>query len=412
MKVLVADAFPDDKVGDLAGMGLEVTCDQGLKEDSLRERLRTLQPDILIVRSTRVAGEMIRCCPGLDLIIRAGSGYNTIDVATASEHSVYVANCPGKNAVAVAELAMGLILSLDRRIPDNVLQLRQGKWNKKEFSRADGLLGKALGVVGLGRIGGEVAERARGFGMPVIAWSRSLTPERAEELGIGYCARPEDLAARADVVSVHLALTPETRGLVDRAFFDAMKPGAYFINTSRSEVVDQAALLEAMEKKNIRAGLDVFGEEPAAKQGEFHAEIARHPNFYGTHHIGASTRQAQNAVAEEAVTIVREYLVSGKVRNCVNLMERTPAGYALSVHHRNRVGILAGVLDVIRDAGINVETMENIIFQGAEGACARILLDGRLGERELSTIENSSEDIFSVSMVALEGTLEGPVPPE
>jgi len=401
MKLLIADAFPDEKIRDLRGMGLEVVYDQGLKEDALLERLGELQPHILIVRSTRVTGGMIRACPGLDLVIRAGSGYNTIDVDTASEHSVYVANCPGKNAVAVAELAIGLMVSLDRRIPDNVAQLRQGVWNKKEFSRADGLLGKTLGIVGMGRIGREVAARARGFGMPVIAWSRSLTPERARELDVGHCADPGELAGRADVVSVHLALAPETRGIIGREFFQAMKPGAYFINTSRSEVVDQAALLEAMDRRGIRAGLDVFDEEPASKTGEFHAPIARHPGLYGTHHIGASTGQAQNAVAEEAVTIVREYLATGRVRNCVNLLERTPASHALSVHHRNRVGILAGVLDVIRDAGINVETMENIIFKGSEGACARILLDGSLGERELSAIEKSSDDIFSVSQVTL-----------
>ncbi|MFW6180965.1 MAG: phosphoglycerate dehydrogenase [Spirochaetota bacterium] len=401
MKLLIADAFPEEKVQELRGMGLEVACEQGLKEDALHERLGEWQPHVLIVRSTRVTGDMIRGCPGLDLVIRAGSGYNTIDVDTASEHSVYVANCPGKNAVAVAELAVGLMVSIDRRIPDNVAQLRQGVWNKKEFSQADGLQGKTVDIVGLGRIGKEVAARVRGFGMEVIAWSRSLTPERSLELGVGYCAAPGELAGRADVVSVHLALTPETRGLIGKDFFEAMKPGAYFINTSRSEVVDQAALLEAMDRRGIKAGLDVFDEEPAAKTGEFPAPIARHPGLYGTHHIGASTRQAQMAVAQEAVTIVREYLATGRVRNCVNLMERTPASHALSVHHRNRVGILAGVLDVIRDAGINVETMENIIFQGAEGACARILLDGSLGERELAAIEESSEDIFSVSQVTL-----------
>jgi D-3-phosphoglycerate dehydrogenase len=203
------------------------------------------------------------------------------------------------------------------------------------------------------------------------------------------------------VVSVHLAATPETANLIGRDFFDAMKPGAMFINTSRAEVVDHEELAKAVKEKGIRAGLDVFEGEPSGKEGAFQDPIGRMEGVYGTHHIGASTSQAQNAVADETVAIVREYLESGRVRNCVNLLDRTPAQYSVSVHHRNRVGILAGVLDIIRDAGINVETMENIIFQGAEGACARIMIDGRLEDKALSSIESSSKDIFSVSQVAL-----------
>jgi len=402
MKVIIADTFPEGKIQELNMFGCEVRYDPSLKEGSLHAALVESNPDMLVVRSTRVTGEMITDCPALSLIIRAGSGYDTIDVKTASERSIYVSNVPGQNAVAVAELAMGLMLAIDRRIPDNVADLRAGKWNKKEYSKAEGIYGRTLSVIGMGRIGREVVSRAQAFGMQVAAWSRSLTPEKAAALGVEYCHSPVEAASRANVVSVHLALTPETRKLIGAEFFSAMKPGAFFINTSRAEVVDHQELVKAMKEKSIRAGLDVFEGEPSGKDTAFKDGIAQIEGLYGTHHIGASTNQAQNAVADETVAIVREYLDTGRVRNCVNLLYRTPAQYSLSVHHRNRVGVLAGVLDIIRDAKINIETMENIIFQGGEGACARILIDGKLHDRALTAIEKSSDDIFSAIQVSLE----------
>jgi len=401
MNILVADKFPDEKLDNLKRLGYSVVYDQSLKEETLLAALEKEQPDILIVRSTRVNENMIRAGSKLNLIIRAGSGYNTIDVKTASERSVYVANCPGKNSIAVAELAFGLILSIDRRIPDNVLQLRSGKWNKKEFSKARGIYGKTLGIIGVGRIGKELIVRAKAFGLRVIAWSRSLTLQKAEELGIKYCKSIEDVALGADIVSVHLAFTEETRDIIGQAFFNRMKPGAYFINTSRAEIVDQEALVKAIDEKGIRAGLDVFESEPAYKEGAFKDTIVDRENLYGTHHIGASTEQAQYAVADEAVRIVREYITTGKVLHCVNLMEHTPARFMISVHHLNRVGVLADALDVIRDAGINVEIVENVIFDGAEGACARIQIDGRLSKEDLLKIEKSHKDIFSVAQVEI-----------
>jgi D-3-phosphoglycerate dehydrogenase len=401
VKVMVADKFPEQKIDELKNLGCNVIYDQSLKEESLLKTLTEEQPDILVVRSTVVSGDMIQSDPQLNLIVRAGSGYNTIDVQTASERSVYVSNCPGKNAVAVAELAFGLILSLDRRIPENVMQLQEGKWNKKEFSKARGVCGRTLGIIGVGRIAREVISRAKAFGMPVIAWSRSLTEDRARILGIGFCSDPGEVAAKADIVSVHLALTSDTRNFIGKNFFTKMKSGAYFINTSRNEIVDEEALVKAADEKGLRVGLDVFRGEPEAKEGEFRSIIAGHPRVYGTHHIGASTDQAQDAVADETVRIVREYLSTGHAPNCVNLLERTPAHWMLSVHHRNRVGILAGVLDVIRDAGINIEIMENLIFTGDEGACARIQLDGMLSKESLSKVQASSADIFSVSQVEL-----------
>jgi D-3-phosphoglycerate dehydrogenase len=401
MKVLIADKFPEDKIDSIKNIGYEVIYDPGLKEESLIEELKRQNPDALIVRSTKVKKPMIESARELSLIIRAGSGYDTIDIKTASERSVYVANCPGKNSIAVAELAFGLILSIDRRIPDNVQDLKEGKWNKNEYSKARGIYGKTLGIVGVGRIGRELVSRAKAFGMHVIAWSRSLTPERADELDIGFMRSPIEVASNADVVSVHLALTKDTKGIIGSEFFDAMKPGSYFINTSRSEIVDEKALLKAIDEKGVRAGLDVVSAEPAYKEGEFPDDIGRHVGLYCTHHIGASTDQAQSAVADETVHILDEYMKTGHVFNCVNLLEKTPASYMLSIHHRNRVGVLAGVLDIIREANINVEIMENIIFAGGDGACARIQTDGMLKADDISKIEKSSEDILSVTQVSI-----------
>ncbi len=401
MKVLIADKFPERKIEKIEELGCDVVYEQSLGGDSLLEGLHEQQPDVLIVRSTVVTGEMITSTPSLSLVIRAGSGYNTIDVKTASERSVYVANCPGKNSIAVAELAFGLLLSIDRRIPDNVIQLRQGKWKKKEFSKARGIYGRTLGIIGVGRIGREMIVRAKAFGMKVVAWSRSLTQEKADELGVEYAGSPIEVARLADAVSVHVALTDDTRKMIGKEFFDAMKEGTFFINTSRAEVVNQDDLKEAVEKKRIRAGLDVFEGEPAQKEGLFSDEIGLNEGVFGTHHIGASTEQAQFAVADETLRILTEYIRTGYVHNCVNLLEKTPASYVISVHHRNRVGVLAAVLDIIRESSINVEIMENTIFQGGDGACARIQIDGVLKEEDLRKIERSSENIISVSQVKI-----------
>lgn len=400
MRVLIADKFEQSGREGLEAAGCEVSFQPDLKDDSLVEAIRSFEPDALVVRSTRVTEEMIEA-GALKLIVRAGAGYNTIDVAAASRRGVYVSNCPGKNSVAVAELAFALMLSLDRRVADNVIQLREGKWNKKEFSKARGVYGRTLGLIGVGQIGREMIARARAFGMPVVAWSRSLSAERAEELGVERRESPAEVAREADVVSVHVALKPETRGLINSEFFDAMREGAYFINTSRGEVVDQDALRRAMREKGVRAGLDVFASEPSSASGEFDDEIASEPNLYGTHHIGASTDQAQEAIAAETVRIIRTYKETGRVPNVVNLAERTPATHTLVVRHRDRPGVLASVLGALRSASINVQEMENIIFEGAEAAVARINLDAAPSAKMLDELRRENAEIIEVSLLEL-----------
>lgn len=411
MVVLVADAFEPSGIAGLKAAGFEVFHDPSLSGDALVEALRHTRAGVLVVRSTKVTAPMMDAGP-LALIVRAGAGYNTIDVAAASARGIYVSNCPGRNAVAVAELAFGLLLALDRRIPDGVIDLRAGRWNKKEYAKAAGLKGRTLGLLGYGSIGREMAVRARAFGLHLVIWSRRLAGAPADldalglddgrhDLRVDVAATPGEVAAACDILSIHLALAPETRGLVDAALLARLKPGAFVINTARAEIVDQAALEAAARDRRLRIGLDVFQDEPSSGTAEFVAPIAQLPNVYGTHHIGASTEQAQEAIAAETVRIVRTFAETGKVPNVVNLATRTPATCRLVVRHRDRPGVLAHVFAQLRAASINVQETENVIFEGAEAAVARINLDGRPSEAVLALITSGNEDVLSAQVVEL-----------
>lgn len=400
MLVLIADKFEQSGRDSLRAIGCDIAYQPDLKDDALVAAIRKDGPDVLVVRSTRVTEPMFEAGP-VKLVVRAGAGYNTIDVSAASRRGIYVSNCPGKNSIAVAELAFALMLALDRRIADNVISLRRGEWNKKEFSRARGIFGRTLGLIGVGKIGQEMIPRARAFGMRVIAWSRSLTPERARELGVEYKANPKDVARDADIVSVHLALKPETKGMIGAEFFAAMRDGAYFINTARGDVVDQQALIQAMNTRGIRAGLDVFAAEPSSATGEFSDAIRDEANLYGTHHIGASTDQAQEAIAAETVRIIREFKETGNVPNVVNLALQTPATHRLVVRHQDRPGVLASVLDAIKAEHINVQEMENIVFEGAEAAVARINLDNAPAHEMLARLRAENTDIIELDLLKL-----------
>lgn len=400
MRVLIADKFEQSGRDGLQAIGCDISFQPDLKDEALVETIRNENPDVLVVRSTKVTEPML-AAGQIKLVVRAGAGFNTIDVAAASRRGIYVSNCPGKNSIAVAELGMALVLSLDRRVADNVISLRRGEWNKKEFSRARGLYGRTLGLIGVGKIGQEMIPRAHAFGMKVIAWSRSLTPERASEIGVEYRSKALDVAREADVVSVHLALNPSTKDFINAEFFAAMRQGAYFVNTARGEVVDQAALIEAMRTRGLRVGLDVFANEPTSATGEFSDPIRNEPNLYGTHHIGASTDQAQEAIAAETVRIVREFKETGKVPNVVNLARQTPATHRLVVRHLDRPGVLATVLDAIKAEQINVQEMENIVFEGAAAAVARINLDNAPSTQMLERLRTGNADIIELGLLKL-----------
>lgn len=396
MNILIADKLSETTVEVLRQSGAEVSFQPELSADELPAAVS--ETNVLIVRSTRVTAETIEAAPQLSLIIRAGAGVNTIDVAAASSRGIYVTNCPGKNSAAVAELTIGLLIACDRRIVNACDDLRHGRWRKKEYGQARGLKGRTLGILGLGMIGRAVARRAQGLEMKVLAWSRSLTEEKAEQLGIERAATPADVARQADAVSIHLAAAVETRHLIHADFLSAMKDRAILINTSRGDVIDTAALKTAIREKNLRVGLDVFENEPSGGEADFpDPELAR--LVTATPHIGASTEQAAEAIAAEVVRIVQVFRQTGKPPNTVNLCERTAATHSLVVRHFNRVGVLAGVLDLLRDAGINVEEMENTIFEGAEAACCTLQLDTAPPAELLDRLRHS-ENILQVTLEA------------
>lgn len=385
MKVLVADKLPETVLASFGEAGFSLTVDASLKDAALVAKVKELGPEVLVVRSTEVPRAVLEAGP-LALVIRAGAGVNNVDSAAASELGIYVANCPGKNAIAVAELTWGLILSLDRQIPAATNDLRAGKWRKKHYGKARGLFGRRLGLIGLGAIGTEVLERAKAFGMPVVAWSRSLTPKRAAALGVDYAASPHEVARQADVVSVHVALTGETKGMIDASFFAAMQPGAFFVNTSRGGVCDADALSAAVAG-GLRAGLDVWSQQPSEGEAPFRDPLAQAEGVLGTHHAGASTDQAQDAVADEALRIAISFKDTGVVPNCVNLSAASPAPCALVVRHLDRVGVLASVLMALKEERVNVQEMQNVLFSGAgAAACASIRVSKEPGPELLERL--------------------------
>jgi D-3-phosphoglycerate dehydrogenase len=399
MKTLVADKLSETHLARLSQLGCEVTYKPNAKAEELPRLIAPYK--ILVVRGKQVTAETIKASDELTLVLRAGAGVNTIDVKTASARGVFVTNCPGKNSIAVAELVFALLLAVDRRIPENVAALRAHKWNKKEFSKADGVFGKTLGVLGTGQIGREVITRARAFGLRTIAWSRSLTPEKARLLGIERCESVDEVFRRADIITLHVALKPDTRRLVNAARLALLKPSAILINTARGEVVDQAALRAALQGGKLRAGLDVFDPEPVESTADFNDPILDLPNLCATHHIGASTEQAQAAIADEAIRMIETFVRTGVVLNCVNLASRTPARWQLVVRHHDRVGVLAFVMDQIRRAGINIEEVQNLVFEGAAAASCRIQLDAEPDAGLLAALRAGNPDMLGLELLKI-----------
>lgn len=400
MRILCADALAEHLLEPLREQGHEVEVNAGLTIDTLPAALAENPADILVVRSTKVSKDAINASSQLGLIVRAGAGTDNIDKVAASERGVYVSNVPGQNAIAVAELAMGLMLSIDRNIPAGMADLAQGTWDKARYSKADGLFGKTLAIIGLGEIGLALATRAHGFGMAVTALEKpgrsQRTLDRLAASGIELVPTIDDLLAGADVVSLHVPKSPETSGMVNAEFFAKMKPGAILLNTSRGEIVDGEALIAAMDEQGIRAGLDVWPDEPGTSTADWESALSVHPNVVGTHHIGASTGQAQAAIAAGTVEVIEAYL-SGRVINCVNLVNETVGRVTLTVRHLDKVGVLAKIFSSLRAAGLNVSQMENNLFTGSVAAVASINLEHAPTEELLAQLE-SDADILAVSV--------------
>lgn len=394
MRLLIADKFPEHYIAEFKKLGLDVEYSPKLGENDLPEKIKDV--DILVVRSTNVTEETIKKSNTLNLIVRAGAGVNNINIPAANQKGVYVTNCPGKNSIAVAELAVGLMISLDRRIANNVMDFKNKKWNKAEYSKAEGLFGKNLALIGVGNIGKEVAKRALALGMNVYGKDIS----RIEGVAIKDFSEMDQILPIADVISIHLPLTDETKNLFNEKMFSYVKPNSILINTSRSEIIDESALIKAVKEKNLKVGLDVFKDEPEGKEGEVCSPLQELENVYITHHIGASTEQAQNAVAEETVKIVRDFIKSGVIAHWVNRAQRTDSHYQLVVKHFDRPGVLAAIFDVLRKGHINIEEVENVIFEGGLAACCTMKLN-KAATPEMLERFRSDKNVLSISHLAL-----------
>ena len=395
MKILLADKLSPSTITALEALGATVTNSPDLSAESLPDAIG--DNEVLVVRSTKVTEETINRASKLALIIRAGAGVNTIDLSAAGKRAIYVTNCPGKNTDAVAELAIGLLIAADRRIVDAASDLRKGKWRKKEYQKAYGLKGRTLGIIGLGAIGRGVARRAQGMDMNVVAWSRSLTDEKAGQLGIERCETIEEVAAKSDAVSLHIAMKPETKHMINSGFLAKMKDGAILINCARGEVADTQAVMDAIKNKGLRYATDVFENEPAGGEDDFNdCDFAS--MITATPHIGASTDQASEATAEEVVRIVRNYKEQGKPCNTVNLRSKSPAVVSLIVRHANKIGVLSDVLNVLRSNEINIEEMENFVFENGLTATCTLKLDRNPDAAVVAEIENN-EAVVSAAVL-------------
>ena len=270
----------------------------------------------LLVRSeTKVTRKVIEAAPKLRVVGRAGVGVDNVDIEAATQHGTVVMNTPGGNTVTTAELSFAMLLALARKVPQAHTSMAAGKWDRKLFQGLE-LLGKTLGILGMGRIGSEVAKRAKAFGMRVIAYDPYLTEDRAKAVGAEFAEEVDDVYRAADFITVHMPVTPETRHMLNAAAFTKMKPGVRIVNCARGEIIVENDLLAALESGKVAAAaLDVYSVEPLPAEHPFRKQ----PNLILTPHLGASTQEAQEKCGIEVAEVVTAYLLTGEVRNAVNL---------------------------------------------------------------------------------------------
>lgn len=270
----------------------------------------------MVVRSeTKVTRKVIEAARALRVVGRAGVGVDNVDVDAATQRGVVVMNTPGGNTISTAELSFAMILNLARKVPQAHASMAEGKWERKQFQGAE-LSGKTLGVLGMGRIGSEVAKRAVAFGMRVVGYDPFLTEERARALGVELAGDLDDVYRDADFISVHMPVTEQTRGMLNAAAFTKMKPKVRIVNCARGEIIVDEDLLAALDSGKVAAAaLDVFPSEPLAAEHPFR----KHPGITLTPHLGASTAEAQEKCGIEVAEVIAAYLLTGEVRNAVNL---------------------------------------------------------------------------------------------
>jgi len=317
MKIIVADKISPNGVKLFSDLGWQVV--QPTKENLVAE---LADADALVVRSaTQVTDELLSHAPRVRVVGRAGVGVDNVDLDAATHRGVVVMNTPGGNATSVAEHALALMLSMARSIPQLNAAMHAGRWEKSGAAGAE-LRGKTLGLVGLGRVGAEVARRAHGFEMYVLAHDPYLSPERAAEWDVELLPL-KDLLEKSDFVSLHTGLSEATRGVINAETLAQMKRGARLVNTARGELVDEAALAEALRSGHLAgAALDVFATEPPRD-----SPLMAMPNVIATPHVAGSTAEAQEEVGVQIAQQIRDYLAEGTLRNAVNLPAIAPEQY-------------------------------------------------------------------------------------
>ncbi len=382
MKILVADAFSPDGIAEMKKSN-DVTYEPKVVGPEFVKTMGAVQPVVLVVRSKKVTKEAIDANPKLEMVIRAGAGYDTIDVDYCSKKGIYVCNCPGKNSVAVAELAMGLMISIDRRLPENNQLLKEGKWEKGMFADCIGLKGRTVGLLGIGNVGKEVCKRSLAFGMKVVAWDAFISAADIAAMGATKVETAQELAKESDIISVHVPAVKETIKMINKDFLKLLKPNAVLINTARANLVVEEDLIERLNTvKGFWYGSDVFGGEPAEKKAAFDNKLAKHPKVVGTHHIGASTIEAETAIGVEAVRMVKEYAATKKVNNCVNMAMDVKATHCITVKYMSTVGTLAGILAPFTEHKLKIEELHNEVFKDRHACVAGVHFTGDVAKKE------------------------------
>lgn len=387
MKILVGCSLPEFALQELRSLGTEVAYEPNLTTEQMEKRVRDVA--VLVVGAARVSPEVVAAGNALQMIVRVGTDTASIAIEEASAQGILVANCPHKDAIAIAELTFGLLLALDRRLLENAAALRKGVRARAPVTDALGLAGRRLGVLGFGQVEQEIVKRARAFEMNLLAWSPTLTPETAAASNVQFCTWPRELARRSDMVTVYAPQQEADEMLVDAEFLQNMRDGAYLVYVGHPAALDEAALAEIAKRRKLRVAYDISAPQVAdSNTGRFKSRLQELPDLLGTHHLADRTKQAREATATEVVRVVREFLVAGNVLNCVNLLERSPATWQLVLRLRDTVGVMASIMDHVRADGINAQEISSRVFAGARAASCIIALDERPSTEALDAIRH------------------------
>ncbi|GEM_PF-614538 len=386
MKTLVGCKLPDSALDELRSLGTELIYQPDLTTAQLEKLIGDVA--ILVVCRTRVSREAISAGRSLQLIVRAGTNTANIAIEEASAAGIFVCNCPDKDAAAVAELMLGFLIALDRRLPQLAGVFDRGAVGGPACGGdARGLAGRTLGLLGFGAAQRELARRAQACHVDVLVWAADLSQDAASRHGVRACSWPRELARQSDMIAAHVPRQEADGMLVDAEFLENMRPGAYLVFAGHPAGLDTNALAEIAPRRKLRVACDLSAPQlTGSDTGRFKNRLGELPDVLATFGLADRTQQAWEATAAEVVRVVREFLVAGTVRNCVNLLESSPATWQLLLRLRDTVGVMAAIMDHIRADGINAQEIQARVFAGAKAAWCVIALDERPSAEGLDAI--------------------------